>query len=127
MKFVFALLLTLFTASVALATTPDISGDWSGTWTGNTTGKFTMTIKKDASGKPVGKVDSQQDGGDSMSWDIKSVDIADSKIKIVFGDNNADIIMNLTLSGNDMAGTYAVKGVNGGGELDSGSIKITKK
>jgi hypothetical protein len=116
-------------AQEQVAVEKNLIGAWTGSWSGGSNGVFEMTIIKNSDGKLGGSITPKPDGGESYTASFKSVALADGKVTMKLADPNeeVDIILEATIEGSDLKGTYLVRVKADGNEVDRGAITANKK
>jgi hypothetical protein len=106
-----------------------LAGGWAGTWSGGSAGKFEMTITSAADGKLSATLIATPETGDGSTFQSKSVDTVDNKVKIKLEDSegNAEVLLEGTLEGSSLKGTYSVRDKAQGAEVETGNWTATKK
>jgi hypothetical protein len=131
----FVLAITTFSLAFAGQTATDgkidskLAGGWAGSWSGGSSGKFEMTIAKDASGKLAATLLATPEQGDGSTFKSKSIETADSKLKIILEDSegNAEVLLEGVLEGTSLKGNYSVRDKAQGTEVETGSWSASKK
>ncbi len=134
-KSLFVILSSLYFCMVGLAQTQQAAGEknlvgsWAGTWSGVSSGAFEMTITKNADGKLGGSITPKPDGGESYTASFKSVSPADGKVivKLTNPSDEVEITLEVTIDGSALKGTYSVRVIADGNEVDHGTITASKK
>jgi hypothetical protein len=127
----FVLVIATFSPAFAGQSASDskFAGGWAGSWSGGSSGKFEMTITKDASGKLSATIVTMPEQGDGGTLQSKSVEAADSKLKIKLEDSEGNVEVSLegVLEGTSIKGNYSVRDKAQGTEVETGSWSASKK
>jgi hypothetical protein len=131
----FVLALTTFSPAFAGQTSPDtkidskVAGVWAGSWSGGSSGKFEMTITRETGGKLSATLQATPEQGDGSTFKSKSIETADSKLKIMLEDaeGNVEVLLDGVLEGTSLKGTYSVRDKAQGTEVETGSWSANKK
>lgn len=127
-------LVLLCLASLAVVTAQDkpaepLVGSWAGTFAGEASGKYTMSIQRESADKLAGSIVTIVDGGNESEAAFTSVALDGGKAVMKYGtsDGQAEIVMEATLEGEAIKGTWKAVAPGTADALQSGTFDGTKK
>jgi hypothetical protein len=106
-------------------------GTWTGTWDGSGTGAFEMTLEKDGSGAPGGRVAVKTDGGDYTA-DLRAMTFDGPKMTAKYDfplDPSAEVAVAASFEDRSAKGTWSLrpKGQGQDAEIAGGTWTVAKK
>lgn len=104
-------------------------GVWSGTWeASDRSGGFELTFEKGKDGAVAGRV--SVTGDPTYKATIKTLSFEGKKMSALYDfppSDEVEIVLAATFEGETAKGTWTARGKNGGGEMATGTITVTRK
>lgn len=109
-------------------TAEDLIGQWSGRFVGPGGGAFEMTVRRDAGGELGGSISTSADAGQSITWFLDSVEVADATVTMIGfeGLGQLELTARGVLEGSSIEGSYLVHAIADGSEVERGTFTGTK-